>query len=295
MNAITKASPSANALASIQSLKQGLSNVAATMPTKGGDPFLRMGKDGEWMYGAENVEVEEGSLWAVNPMSLQHGFACWTDYTDSKKSNELVGERMVQMTAPLPGRHDLPDTGEWNDRWTEQLSFQLKCVSGEDKGEQALYKTTSVGGIRVIRKLIDAIMAQLDADPSKPVPVIVLDSDSYPHKKWGKIYTPVFDIKHWASFDAAQPDVEEPEEVEEQKVAEVAKPTRTRASSTPKVKPEEPKAEPVKEMTAKEKLLAQIAALDAENEEQANNAEEVVEQQVEQPAADALRRRRRVA
>lgn len=197
MSNIATAQQGSNALAALQGLKTGLQNVQQNIVTAGGDPFLRLVKDGIWVYGQENIEVEEGSEWAVNPMSLMHGFVSWTDHP-GKQANEVVGEVMVPMTSPLPLQTDLRDTG-WE--WTQQLSIQLRCTSGEDKGEQTLYKTTSVGGLAAVKGLLTAIMKQLDVNPSRPVPVITLDVDSYSHKKWGKTFVPVFNVVGWVPMD----------------------------------------------------------------------------------------------
>jgi hypothetical protein len=197
MNAI---SPSAgNAVAALQGLRQGLQNVSQTIVISGGDPFLKL-KNGRWMYGAENVEVEPGSRWAINPMSLRHGFVSWTDHP-GKQANSIVDERMVPMTSPLPDRLALPDTG-WE--WSQQLSWQIKCISGEDAGEQTLYKATSVGGMNAFNKVISAIMAQLDVDPGRPVPVVTLETDSYQHKKYGETFVPVFKIVKWLAMDGSE-------------------------------------------------------------------------------------------
>lgn len=212
------------AIASLQDLKSGLSNVAATLPKAGGDPILRLLQDGTWLYGAENVEVEEGSRWAINPMSLQHGYISWTDYDKSdKRSNEIVGEAMVPFNQPLPGRHDLPNTG-WD--WTEQVSMNAKCLNGEDEGTQVVYSPTSVGGIRAVKELIAAILKQLDIDENRPVPVVELDTDHYNHKKYGKTYVPVLRIVDWLSMDG-------PDEAEETEAApkKEAKPARGRKAA----------------------------------------------------------------
>lgn len=194
---VTTAQPGSTAVAALQHLKAGLQNVQQNIVTAGGDPYLRLLKDGVWVYGADNTEIEPGSVWAVNPMSLQHGYVSWTDHP-GKQTNEIVGEVMVPMTSPLPAQSDLRDTG-WE--WAQQLSFQLRCTSGEDKGEQTLYKTTSVGGMNAVKKLINEIMKQLDVNPSRPVPLIELKTDDYPHKKWGKVYVPVFDVVGWATME----------------------------------------------------------------------------------------------
>lgn len=200
MNAI--ASRSSNAVGALQNLRSGLQNVQATLPQAGGEPLLKFSK-GDWTYGAEQIEIEPGSKWAVNPLSLMHGWVSWD--TDSAS---LEGEVLVPMTDALPAKGGLPNTGF---KWDEQLSLQFKCISGEDEGEQVLHKTSSVGGLDAIRGLIKAIMKQLDTDPNSPCPVVLLKRDHYNHKKWGKVFTPVFEIVGWMSLDGAQAEADEQE------------------------------------------------------------------------------------
>jgi hypothetical protein len=78
----------------------------------------------------------------------------------------------------------------------------LKCISGEDKGLEVRFSTTSVGGKRAVQALAVAIANQVEADQTKPVPVIYLKKEHYQHKSYGKIYTPVFEIKEWVGMDA---------------------------------------------------------------------------------------------
>lgn len=220
------ANRSGSALASLQSLRAGLANVAATTPQRVREPYLRMGKDGIWVYGADNIEVEEGSKWAVNPLSLRHGYSCWTNYPEgSRKKNELLGEAMVPAASAKPDRSSLEkfDSGH-KDRagnpiywlWNDQVSVTLMCISGEDKGTTVLYKTSSVGGLGAMGDLIAAIMAQLDSDPNSPVPVVLLDSDSYVHKNYGKTYTPDIKIVEWAGLpENGMVDIHAEEQAEE--------------------------------------------------------------------------------
>lgn len=223
------ANRAAGAIASLSSLKSGLQNVTSTIVARGGDPFLRLLTDGSWVYGADNVEVEEGSLWAVNPLSIQHGWVSWTDHP-GKQANEIVGEVMVPAGSPLPDMAGLRDTG-WP--WTQQLSIQVQCVSGEDTGTSVLYKTTSVGGTNAVKALLNKLMAQLDVDPTHPVPVIELLTDHYTHKKWGKTYTPVFEVRSWSSIDSVElePEGDAPADEPAEEVAEPAAPQQTRAAS----------------------------------------------------------------
>ena len=45
---------------------------------------------------------------------------------------------------------------------------------------------------------------QADKNPDKLVAVVKLSSDHYPHKTYGKIYTPVFDVVEWIGMDGAE-------------------------------------------------------------------------------------------
>jgi hypothetical protein len=109
--------------------------------------------------------------------------------------------------------------------WEVQVGMSLKCLTGDDKGMEARYTTTSAGGKRGVQTLAVAIAEMVDKDPSKPVPVVLLKKEHYQHKSYGRIYTPLFDIQSWVSMDGEEP-VAEAEEAAE------AAPTRRRRSAT---------------------------------------------------------------
>lgn len=175
-----------------EDLEKGLQNVqSAIQGGTGGMPFLRLLKAGFFVYGAENVEVEPGSEWAINPYSLMHGFACWAP-------GELLDERMVPFTEPPPNKAELPDLGE---KWDQQVAMQLACTSGEDSGTNVLYKGTSTGLRNASKELINSIISQLQTDKVNVVPVIELETDSYQHKQYGQIFYPILTIKRWITID----------------------------------------------------------------------------------------------
>jgi pyruvate/2-oxoglutarate dehydrogenase complex dihydrolipoamide acyltransferase (E2) component len=292
MNAVTNTS--SHAVASLQTLKQGLANVKTSLPETTGEPFLRL--DGVWLYGPENIEVEPGSQWAINPLSFKHGFCSWTRHpAESKKKNELVGEVMVAMTAPKPAQVELRDTG-WD--WNDQVSFQLKCLTGEDVGEQVLYKNSSKGGINATGELIGAIMAQLDKDPSRPVPVVTLDKDFYNHKTYGRTDIPVFKIERWVELSDELPadaPAAQSEPAKEPAAAAAATPARRRGgASVPETgqAAQQQAEEPATQTVSKaEQLRAELARIEAE--EAAAAGAKAPAQAEAQPSGDAPRRRRR--
>ena len=164
-----------------------------------GTAILKMDKTGHWVYGADQTEVEDDATWAINPFSFTQGFIAWGD-------GEVLGEKMVSVSQPLPELEAAPPGAKRG--WETQVGMSLKCLSGEDKGLEARFSTTSVGGKRAVQALAVAIATQVDADQTKPVPVITLGKEHYQHKSYGRIFTPIFDIKEWASMDGSVAEAE---------------------------------------------------------------------------------------
>jgi hypothetical protein len=179
-------------------------------PSASSMPYLRL-VSGEWVYGAESTEVEEGSEWAVHPGSFMYGLVCWDD-------GALMGEAMVNVSHPKPLRSEMMDHGV---TWDDQVACVLACVSGEDKGVNVMYKTSSRGGKTAWSKIAEAIATQAEEDPTKIVPIVTLGSDSYKHPKYGKTYTPEIEIVRWVSFDA--PDEDAPKKTRKAKAVEEEK------------------------------------------------------------------------
>jgi hypothetical protein len=170
--------------------------------------ILKMDKTGHWVFGADQTEVEDDSLWAINPFSFVHGFIAWGD-------GEVLGEKMASVSQPLPALEEAPPQAKKG--WENQVGMSLKCISGDDKGMEARYTTTSVGGKRSVQTLAVALADQVDKDQTKPVAVVRLKKDHYAHKSYGKIYTPVFEIVEWISMDADATDVKVEAEAEQPK------------------------------------------------------------------------------
>jgi hypothetical protein len=166
--------------------------------------ILKMDKTGHWVFGADQTEAEADATWAINPFSFIHGFIAWGD-------GEVLGEKMVSVSAPLPEMDAAPAGAKRG--WETQVGMSLKCLSGEDKDMEARFSSTSVGGKRAVQTLAVAIANQVEADQSKPVPIVRLKKDHYAHKSYGKIYTPVFEIIEWVGMDGET--AAEPAQIEE--------------------------------------------------------------------------------
>lgn len=169
-----------------------------------GSVILKMDKRGDWVFGADQTEVDDGTLWAVNPFSFVHGFIAWGD-------GEVLGEKMVSVSQPLPEMEPAPAGAKRG--WETQVGMSLKCISGPDNGLEVRYNVTSVGGKRAVQGLAVAIATQVEKDQSKPVPVVTLKRDHYTHKSYGKIYTPVFEVQEWMSMEGGKADEAPAEDV----------------------------------------------------------------------------------
>ncbi len=202
-------------LPSVQSLASTLRKIEADVgPT--GMVIIKMDKAGHWVYGADQTEVEDGSLWAINPFSFVHGYIAWGDGT-------VLAEKMVPVSEPLPDVGPAPEGAKRG--WEMQIGMTLACTSGEDEGLQARYTVTSVGGKRAVQSLALAIADQAEKNPAAPVPLVELKKEHYQHKSYGRIYTPVFDIVDWKGLDGNNAD---PADEQDDDVVEEAAPVRRR-------------------------------------------------------------------
>ena len=208
-------------LPEVKSLSTALRTIQAEVgPT--GVVIIKMDKTGHWVFGADQTEVEADSTWAVNPFSFVHGYIAWGD-------GDVLAEKMVSVSEPLPEMDDAPAGAKRG--WEVQVGMSLKCLTGEDKGLEARYTTTSAGGKRGVQTLAVAIAEQVDKDQSKPVPVVLLKKEHYQHKSYGRIFTPLFDIQSWVSMDGEEPASIEPDTSPVASAVDAA-PARRRRSAT---------------------------------------------------------------
>lgn len=199
----------ANAMAMFQTLRAGVAQTRASMPVMaGGTPYLRLLRDGKWAMGAEDSPIADGTEAIINPLSIQHGYSCWTDRGPKEGKNEKLGEEMWKITQVKKGVHELPAMTDPRTQshctWKDQMSFELKMIDGKYVGQQAMFSATSVGGLRLISEVLAALEAKLDTGSMFIFPVVRISSDSYQHNSYGKTYTPVMEIVGWADMDGKE-------------------------------------------------------------------------------------------
>lgn len=276
---------SSGALAAANALKGNLQKVRSNMPETRGAGFMSFGKDGIWTFGQSNEEVFLEDVIAINPMSIETGFICWSDRGDNGPKNEVLGEVMVKLGGDVPLKHTLPskedDRSVKQPEWREQYKVQMRFMTGPHKGTQVTFATTSLGGIDAVGGLIDQIMLQLDDDPANIVPLCSLTDSHYMHKKYGKTYTPVIKITDWASLDEQAPDETAAPEADAEETPETEA-----ATETPKRERQRTRATPAEaEAPKRERQRARVAPAEVED------AEVVDEAPAEEEAPQRRRRR----
>lgn len=207
--AMTK--PAANGVAALAQLRQGLAQVRATIPQSvGGQPLLRLLKDGMWVMGSEDTTVATGTEAMINPMSFCSGYTCWTNRPAGAGKNELMGEEMWGITTPKPPASSLPVHHDPRTQvlcaWKDAMSVDMVLMSKPHAGTQVLYKVTSVGGLRVMQALLDRMLEKLDTGSDYCCPIVTIASDSYNHNSYGRTYVPMLEIVGWATMDGVEED-----------------------------------------------------------------------------------------
>jgi len=253
-----------------EDLAKSLNNAAVSMPSVGGDQqYLKMltkGRDaGTWVYGQEETEVEEGSLWAINPLSIKHGYVAW----DTHAGGAPVQEIMVSINRQLPSKDSLPvlPPGTPSKKapnvpvdleYADQRSFDAVCISGADEGVTVEYKQSSAGSMKLFSKVVNALLDQV----SKGDDIVAVGKwgfSSYDHKTYGEIYNPEFEIVEWRTVEDTSPASEAKEPAKEE-------PKRGRAAAEKEAKSareEIPFDEPDKEAEDLGKEYAEAAAAEA--------------------------------
>ena len=192
--------PAGGALASIASLAAALANVPIGIGRTGLPMMLFKSREdgGTWGFGQRRTIPEEGSRWAVNPLTIQWGCISFGD------GNKVVGERLVPITQPKPLIADMPDT---TFPWQEEWSVNMKCLDGADAGVEVIFKATTDGAIKAIVQLVDELRNRLNGNQhdGKIVPIVLLEKDGYQHPKHGPTAIPVLTIVDWMPLDGPAP------------------------------------------------------------------------------------------
>ena len=181
---------------SVTDMLSGLEAMTADAAPTGDYCYMKMTKAGEWLFGQDNDEAEEGSQWVIDPRESQAGFISWGD------GGPPVGEVMGGGKRPPVNRNELPDTGF---AWDVQKAVQMMCLTGADAGVAALYKTNSKGGLTAVSRLIMDVTARARSGNPAVFPVVTLHHTTG-KSNWGMVSYPELKQVNWLTvveFDEA--------------------------------------------------------------------------------------------
>lgn len=155
------------------------------------------GNSGEFTYGAEAEELPLGTRLAVDMNSFRRGFICWVE-------EEVVEEVMIRVVdGKPPEKHELTDHGPYvktedrTDGWSEQAAVTLRDIA---TGKEFTFKHSSLSALRALGTLLKDFAKDYKNHPGE-LPIVELDTSSFipKNKKFGKKYSPKFNIVEWSS------------------------------------------------------------------------------------------------
>jgi len=193
--------PAGGALTSLVALQAALANVnTAAIIGRTGLPMLLFKSredSGTWGFGQRRTIPETDSRWAINPLTFKYGAICFN-------GNKVVDERLVPVSQPKPVVAEMPDTGF---PWQEEWAVNMKCISGADAGVEVIFKATTDGAIKAVVLIVDQVRDRINGGQhdGKIAPIVLLEKDSYPHPKHGKVWFPVLTTVDWMPLDGPAP------------------------------------------------------------------------------------------
>ncbi len=149
-------------------------------------PFLRFTKQGRWVLGREGQLIPDGTEAVVPLTAIALGYVAWFQRQVEAEVMKPVVEGRVDPSSLPPVQSP--------DGWQPQAAVGLILPDGTE----AQYKTSTRGGLQAVSQLI-AEVGELFAKGEGPADpdavVVVLESSSYTHRKYGETFVPVLRAK----------------------------------------------------------------------------------------------------
>jgi hypothetical protein len=171
---------------------------------EGGANFGKLLKfvKGEYFIGEEEVEI--GTQYAALVFEERRG---WVKFVDGKPVDYRIG--LVRDGYVLPSRESLGDNdpafwptdkkGNPQDIWVKQAYLPILDIESD---EVLCFVTGSQGGDQALRGLMRDYKPKAR---TSEVPIISLQSDSYAHDIYGRVFIPVLKIVGWHDLGTVPP------------------------------------------------------------------------------------------
>ena len=190
------------------------SNGKGDLTLPGIDPFLSYGggsgitggsqlliySKGEYNCGMDRFNLPLGTKVVINVPTVRSGYRKWVGNVIADEDMQLLVDR---PRLPPRSQYDATDTREWEgnrDPWQETIVFDVVASDGE----QYAFPMSGVGGVRAAKALILDYGKGRRSRPGQ-LPLVELQSGSYPHPKFGKIHHPMLPIVGWVDEATMEP------------------------------------------------------------------------------------------
>ena len=208
------------AVASSSAVAAMLTKNKVTPTAAGGGAFIRYDakRTGEWVFGMD-AEPVTGDVFSLDVLSLKHGYHLW----HAKKCSRRMAPLDEELPEPQEPVHYTDAKGKPQvDEPSEARYFE---GTFED-GVKFHFETCSFGGRKAVDSVLEELFTRAAAGSEYLFPQVQLETDSYVHDTYGKVYNPVLTAVAWfndkgeaepaAAEQLAAPVVEpEPEPAEE--------------------------------------------------------------------------------
>ena len=159
----------------------------------GGTSFLSFDakRTGEWLLGADK-EPCTGDVFSLDVTSLKHGYILW----HMKKADR----RLVAINQALPTPQE-PIYYQLKGKEVCDEASEARSLDGTfSDGTRFTLEMSTFGGRKCIDGIITELVSRFAQQSPFLFPQVALESDSYEHSQYGKVFTPELRAVAW--FDA---------------------------------------------------------------------------------------------
>ena len=173
--------PEDKGLPAISDMQARLDRALSRVDDATGGDFIKLDKSGVWIVGEDVVVDQEACKFKASIPNVLYGLTAWHNGEAVKEMLYSASEPPVSpdMLGPLP-----PEV-----KVEQCFAMPLRCVEGPFKGDKFVYKSSSPSAWNAFGIFLRQARAQ-----GTETPLMMLDKSSYRHKKYGKIFTPIFTV-----------------------------------------------------------------------------------------------------
>jgi hypothetical protein len=157
---------------------------------------------GEWLLGEEQKGVSPTTMFIANMNEYWRG---WVKWVDKEPVAHLIGRVVDRHRVHL--REELGDLDQFKwesdgngvkrDPWQRAVYLVMRNSENDDP---ITFTSGSDGGRKAVAKLCDRYDRLRHKFPAQ-MPVVVLASESYQHREYGKVLKPKFNVVGWDYWD----------------------------------------------------------------------------------------------